>query len=150
MSYAIEYQFANALDTEPRRYHLRSRLPRADEYQFRRGVDVATALTRQRNFYIDPTAFGGDLLRLRLPTDDDAAPEWLAVEVAAQVSRGGEETANPLHAALLHLLTHQMHHRGQVHDMLAQTDVAPPQLDEFFLAEDLSRRARELRDLGLT
>ncbi|MCU4653054.1 DinB family protein [Roseibacterium sp. SDUM158016] len=33
---------------------------------------------------------------------------------------------------LLHLFQHQVHHRGQAHAMLAGTDVAPPQLDEFF------------------
>jgi len=37
---------------------------------------------------------------------------------------------------LLHLFQHQIHHRGQVHAMLAGTDIAPPQLDEFFLEFD--------------
>ncbi|MHA7773735.1 DinB family protein [Roseibium sp. M-1] len=37
---------------------------------------------------------------------------------------------------LLHLFQHQIHHRGQVHAMLAGTSVAPPQLDEFFLDFD--------------
>lgn len=36
-------------------------------------------------------------------------------------------------ATLLHLFQHQIHHRGQVHAMLAGTSVSPPQLDEFFL-----------------
>ncbi|MGY8959468.1 MAG: DinB family protein [Alphaproteobacteria bacterium] len=30
---------------------------------------------------------------------------------------------------LQHFFNHQTHHRGQVHDMLSQTDVAPPVLD---------------------
>jgi uncharacterized damage-inducible protein DinB len=34
---------------------------------------------------------------------------------------------------LAHLFQHQIHHRGQVHAMLAGTEVKPPQLDEFFL-----------------
>ncbi len=34
---------------------------------------------------------------------------------------------------LAHLFQHQIHHRGQVHAMLAGTHVKPPQLDEFFL-----------------
>ncbi|HUJ61858.1 MAG TPA: DinB family protein [Kofleriaceae bacterium] len=50
---------------------------------------------------------------------------------------------------LLHLLQHQIHHRGQVHAMLAGTAVAPPQLDEFFLREELPLRQRELDELGL-
>jgi uncharacterized damage-inducible protein DinB len=50
---------------------------------------------------------------------------------------------------LLHLDVHQIHHRGQVHAMLAGTSVKPPQLDEFFLREELPLREAELRDLGL-
>lgn len=37
---------------------------------------------------------------------------------------------------LLHLFQHQVHHRGQAHAMLAETGVAPPQLDEFFPKHD--------------
>jgi len=43
---------------------------------------------------------------------------------------------------LAHLFQHQVHHRGQAHAMLAGTPVPPPQLDEFFLAEDTRARAR--------
>ena len=50
---------------------------------------------------------------------------------------------------LLHLYEHQIHHRGQVHAMLAGTRVAPPQLDEFFLREELPLRRRDLEALGL-
>ncbi|WKB51219.1 DinB family protein [Eleftheria terrae] len=49
---------------------------------------------------------------------------------------------------LAHLFQHQIHHRGQVHAMLAGTDVAPPQLDEFFCASDRSLRADDLTALG--
>ena len=58
-------------------------------------------------------------------------------------------TENPLSAVLLHLFLHQTHHRGQVHDLLSQTSVAPPQLDEFLLAEDAHLRAEEMATLGL-
>lgn len=50
---------------------------------------------------------------------------------------------------LLHLFTHQIHHRGQAHAMLAGTDVKPPPLDEYFMQNDLPLREAELRDLGL-
>lgn len=50
---------------------------------------------------------------------------------------------------LLHLFTHQIHHRGQVHAMLAGTSVKPPQLDEFFMREELPLRESELSELGL-
>jgi uncharacterized damage-inducible protein DinB len=50
---------------------------------------------------------------------------------------------------LAHLFQHQIHHRGQVHAMLAGTAVAPPQLDEFFCAGEAHLREAELRELGL-
>jgi uncharacterized damage-inducible protein DinB len=49
---------------------------------------------------------------------------------------------------LTHLFQHDIHHRGQVHAMLAGTAVAPPQLDEFFLRQDAPLRAADLRALG--
>lgn len=45
---------------------------------------------------------------------------------------------------LAHLFVHQIHHRGQVHAMLAGTRIAPPQLDEWFLAADRPIAEREL------
>ena len=48
---------------------------------------------------------------------------------------------------LLHLFQHQIHHRSQVHAMLAETSVPPPQLDEFFLAEDVPRRTEDFAQL---
>jgi uncharacterized damage-inducible protein DinB len=58
-----------------------------------------------------------------------------------QVERAGD--------VLLHLFQHQIHHRGQAHAMMAGTKVPPPQLDEFFLREELPLRQRELEELGL-
>ena len=49
---------------------------------------------------------------------------------------------------LAHLFQHQIHHRGQMHAMLAGTSVKPPQLDEFFLANEAHLRAAELAELG--
>ena len=57
------------------------------------------------------------------------------------------ETATRLFA---HLLQHQIHHRGQAHAMLAGTPVKPPQLDEFFCANEVHLRAAELAELGLS
>jgi uncharacterized damage-inducible protein DinB len=45
---------------------------------------------------------------------------------------------------LMHLFEHQIHHRGQAHAMLSGTRVAPPQLDEYFLALDRRVAEREL------
>jgi uncharacterized damage-inducible protein DinB len=49
---------------------------------------------------------------------------------------------------LAHLFQHQIHHRGQAHAMLAGTRVKPPQLDEFFCANEAHLRAKELAELG--
>ena len=49
---------------------------------------------------------------------------------------------------LAHLFQHQIHHRGQAHAMLAGTTVKPPQLDEFFCANEAHLRAAELAELG--
>lgn len=44
-------------------------------------------------------------------------------------SIGGERSTMPLSQVLAHVFNHQTHHRGQVHDQLAQTSVTPPPLD---------------------
>nr|WP_314583703.1 DinB family protein [uncultured Pseudomonas sp.] len=44
---------------------------------------------------------------------------------------------------------HQLHHRGQAHALLLASGVAPPQLDEFFLAQDEPLRRAELAALGI-
>lgn len=51
---------------------------------------------------------------------------------------------------LAHLFQHQIHHRGQAHAMLAGTSVKPPQLDEFFCANEAQLRAAELAELGFS
>lgn len=51
---------------------------------------------------------------------------------------------------LTHLFQHQIHHRGQAHAMLAGTSVRPPQLDEFFCANEAHLRKAELEALGLS
>lgn len=51
---------------------------------------------------------------------------------------------------LAHLFQHQIHHRGQAHAMLAGTPVKPPQLDEFFCANEAHQRAQDFAELGFT
>ncbi|OBV39717.1 DinB family protein [Janthinobacterium psychrotolerans] len=51
---------------------------------------------------------------------------------------------------LAHLFQHQIHHRGQVHAMLAGTHVEPPQLDEFYCAGEAELRAQDFAELGWT
>ncbi|WP_374652957.1 DinB family protein [Dongia sp.] len=49
---------------------------------------------------------------------------------------------------LLHLFEHQIHHRGQIHAMMAGTPVPPPQLDEFFCDGDKKFRVEDFAELG--
>jgi uncharacterized damage-inducible protein DinB len=51
---------------------------------------------------------------------------------------------------LMHLLQHQIHHRGQAHCMMSETSVPPPQLDEFFSIAEARLRAAEFAELGWT
>ncbi|MEM8793283.1 MAG: DinB family protein [Pseudomonadota bacterium] len=78
-----------------------------------------------------------------------ATPETLATTVSFRLMSGQEMTER-LVDVLAHLFTHQIHHRGQVHGLLSATPVAPPQLDEFFMAGDAPLRADEMRRIGLS
>lgn len=55
-----------------------------------------------------------------------------------------------LQRILAHLFQHDIHHRGQVHAMLAGTRVKPPQLDEFFCAGEAHLRAADFAELGFS
>ena len=72
----------------------------------------------------------------------------LALPVAIPRRRGLEHES--VTRLLAHLFEHQIHHRGQAHAMLAGTRVPPPQLDEFFCANEAHLRADELAALGLS
>ena len=56
--------------------------------------------------------------------DDD-----LDADISYRMVTRPEDVTTPLHLCWLHLFNHQTHHRGQVHDQLMQTSVAPPALD---------------------
>ncbi|MXQ09355.1 DUF664 domain-containing protein [Alphaproteobacteria bacterium GH1-50] len=43
---------------------------------------------------------------------------------------------------ILHLVQHQIHHRGQAHAQLSHAGIAPPQLDEFYLDFDRAQSAK--------
>ena len=68
----------------------------------------------------------------------------VAVHRATRVQR------ERLDRLLLQLFQHQIHHRGQAHAMLSGTPVRPPQLDEFFSANEASLREEEFGALGWT
>ena len=72
------------------------------------------------------------------------------LDLPVAVTRREGVLHEPLTRLLAHLFQHQIHHRGQAHAMLAGTHVAPPQLDEFFCANEAHLRAAELAELGLS
>jgi uncharacterized damage-inducible protein DinB len=65
-----------------------------------------------------------------------------------QVNRDTRVQSERCDRLLMHLFQHQIHHRGQAHAMLSGTNVAPPQLNEFFAAEEAPLRANEFAALG--
>ena len=69
-------------------------------------------------------------------------------EVLLPRSKGVER--DRLRRILAHLFQHQVHHRGQVHAMLAGTNVKPPQLDEFYCTGEANLRAADFAALGFT
>jgi uncharacterized damage-inducible protein DinB len=66
------------------------------------------------------------------------------------VHRGDRIQHERMDRLLLHLFQHQTHHRGQAHAMMSGTTVPPPQLDEFFPAEEAKLRAGEFAERGWT
>ena len=70
------------------------------------------------------------------------------LEREVELIRDQRVQREPAGRTLLHLFQHQIHHRGQVHAMLAGTSVAPPQLDEFFLGDERELRRADFAALG--
>src|SRR5580704_19377791 len=71
-----------------------------------------------------------------------------ALDGIVRVNRDTHVQSERRDRLLMHLFQHQIHHRGQAHAMLAGTAVEPPQLDEFFCANEAHLRAAELSKLG--
>jgi uncharacterized damage-inducible protein DinB len=84
------------------------------------------------------------LVDLCVGLDDARLDERVSVPRTAGIA------PEPATRILSHLFEHQIHHRGQIHAMLAGTPVAPPQLDEFFCANEAHLRAADLAALGYT
>ena len=56
------------------------------------------------------------------------AEEFLASTITFR-NNTGKIHADPVNLLVAHFFNHQTHHRGQIHDMLTQTEIAPPVLD---------------------
>jgi len=91
-------------------------------------------------------ALDGELIALcqSLASDESRLEHVVGVPRTTGIDR------EPLHRLLAHVFEHQTHHRGQAHAMLAGTSVPPPQLDEFFCANDTPRRVEDFRVLGFS
>ncbi|AYG60309.1 DinB family protein [Rhizobium jaguaris] len=76
----------------------------------------------------------------------DLNPEALVRVI--DLHRGNRIQRERAEDVLSHLFQHQTHHRGQVHAMLSGSSVAPPQLDEFIVADDARFRGEELAALS--
>ena len=62
---------------------------------------------------------------------NDITPEFLASFVHTDRKDGA--VAENVAALILHLVQHQVHHRGQAHVQLSDAGAEPPQLDDFYL-----------------
>ncbi len=87
--------------------------------------------------YLDAILYEGfDDLRVARTSEDRRIEAFAASLTDAfltkdfeYVNNSGRLCRDPAAVVLAHFFNHQTHHRGQVHDMLSQTDVAPPSLD---------------------
>lgn len=79
-----------------------------------------------------------------------AALDNAQLDGPVQVPRRDGVYTDRIARILAHLFQHQIHHRGQVHAMLAGTAVKPPQLDEFFCSNEALLRAQDFAELGFT
>lgn len=79
-----------------------------------------------------------DLARLQLEADMRFATfcggldDRILAETRSTERDGGPVEEN-VAALILHLVQHQIHHRGQAHVQLSDAGVSPPQLDDFYL-----------------
>lgn len=68
-----------------------------------------------------------------IATVDAMPPKRLDDDLAyRQIVQPGGMRRTPMRLVLAHMFNHQTHHRGQVHDQLTQTLIAPPSLDLIF------------------
>ncbi len=102
-------------------------------------VDALTRGGRGRGVFDREDIADPAVLATAQAKSDNALIAHCAALTAADLDRRVtvERQDGPTHERhddlLQHLFQHQVHHRGQVHGMLSQAGVDPPQLDDFFL-----------------
>ena len=67
-------------------------------------------------------------------SEDDLAAPFLYYSLER------EPYEQPMHLFLANFFNHQTHHRGQAHDLLSQTAIAPPPLDLFYYLLEIGVR----------
>ena len=113
---------------------------------------------------VGPAAFANDIPHPELPAlraaQRDVDRRLIAVTEDATLSdpervvrmiRDSGVQEERFDRTFLHLIQHQVHHRGQVHALLSMTTVPPPQHDEFYMAWDVDAdlRAPDLAEMGV-
>lgn len=76
------------------------------------------------------------------------AADAAAMDAMIEMERADHVQRDRAGHVLAHLLNHQVHHRGQVHAMLAGASVQPPQLDEFMMPSEAHLREADMAALG--
>lgn len=71
----------------------------------------------------------------------DAQTEASLGAMKRYANASGQPQETPHGTILQHLFNHHTHHRGQVHDMLSQTAVAPPPLDLIYFVRQVPEAA---------
>ena len=110
-----------------------------------------------RKAFVDEEPFDGmEALATAQRTCDLRLVAWCesaddtALTTAVAMDRGATIQRDLAQHVLLHLFTHQIHHRGQAHAMLSGTRVAPPQLDKFLMPSEAHYRVADLAAVGWT
>jgi uncharacterized damage-inducible protein DinB len=110
-----------------------------------------------RRAFVSETPFDRmtDLAHAQVASDErliawcDAA-DAAALDAEVAMDRKSFVQRDRARHVLMHLFTHQIHHRGQAHAMLSGTRVKPPQLDEFVMPSEAHYRVDDLAALGWT
>ncbi|MGI9391343.1 MAG: DinB family protein [Boseongicola sp.] len=104
-------------------------------------------------YYLDALEGGGAGRSVYDRADNDNAAELAALQSAADMRfaqfcndittetleasrltvRPSGNSEENVAALILHLVQHQIHHRGQAHVQLSDAGVSPPQMDDFYL-----------------
>lgn len=102
-------------------------------------IDALTGGGRGRTVYDREDVVDVDALA-RLQAESDMQFASFCKGITLEILAGSvvtERVVAPVRenvaALILHLVQHQVHHRGQAHVQLSDAGIAPPQLDDFYL-----------------